>query len=420
MKQRLVVLLGALMMVMLAACGGGDDSGDAGGDTTLQIGLWDENLKDVIDQNIARFEEENPGVTVEVTYTPWADYWTKLRTNLAGGGGPDVFWMNGPNIYQYASSGLIKDIQPFIDEEDLDTTVFNDSLVELYTYEDSMYGLPTFLDTIGLFYNKALFDEAGVDYPTADWTWDDLEEAAEQLTDEEKGQYGYIAFNSEQAGYYNLILQNGGYIISDDKTTSGMGSPEALEAMEWMQMMLDQMYSPSIQTQIETEPNQIFGSRKAAMLPNISVNTPYLYEMLGDDLGIAPLPAGKEKAAIVHGLSWVMNAQTEHEELAWKLMKSLTDEEAGKLMAESGFSIPAYKGTEDAWVESIPGLDLQVFIDTLEFGVPYPVSEQTAEWQTIEQTEIESALLGNQPLDEALKKVEEGMNEILAEEQADE
>jgi multiple sugar transport system substrate-binding protein len=419
MKKLLMFLLATLLVgsIFLAGCSNKEGASGASSDkVTLNVALWDENVSEVVDKSIDLFKEKHPEVEVKVTYTPFADYWTKLKTSLAGGSGPDIFWMNGPNFHQYASSGLIKDIQPLIDADSLDTSVYTQALVDLYTYEDNLYGLPYFLDSIGLFYNKKMFDDAGIPYPDDTWDWAKVEEVGAKLTDKEKGIYGYIASSANQAGYYNLIHQAGGFIISEDKTKSGFASPEAQSALQWTKDLMDKGISPSAQAQIETKVNQIFGSGKAAMLPNISVNAPVLHEMLGDDLGVAVLPKGKEKASIIHGLSWAMNAKTKHEELAWELQKVLSGEEAGKFMAESGFSIPAYKGTEEAWLESIPSLDLKVFVDSLEFGVPYPVSKNTAEWQDVENKEIQDALLGKKSIEDATKKLASKMDEILAKE----
>ncbi|KKI92488.1 ABC transporter substrate-binding protein [Bacillus sp. SA1-12] len=418
MKKMFLLLLGVMLIgsVFLAGCSKEGASGGSSDKVTLNVALWDENVSEVVDKSIELFKEKHPEVEVKVTYTPYADYWTKLKTSLAGGSGPDIFWMNGPNFYQYASTGLIKDIQPLIDGDKLDTSVYTPALVDLYTYEDKLFGLPYFLDSIGLFYNKKIFDEAGIPYPDETWDWSKVEEVGKKLTDKENGIYGYIASSSNQAGYYNLIHQAGGFIISDDKTKSGFNSPEAQSALQWTKDLMDEGISPSAQAQIETKVNQIFGSGKAAMLPNISVNAPVLHEMLGEDLGVAVLPKGKEQASIVHGLSWVMNEKTKHEELAWELQKVLSGEEAGKWMAESGFSIPAYTGTEDAWLESIPSLDLNVFVDSLEFGVPYPVSKNTAEWQEVENKEIQDALLGKKSVEEATKKIASEMDKILAKE----
>lgn len=407
-----------LFTTVLAGCGG-SSSGDAGGKKVINVALWDENVKDTLTKTIQVYNKSHPDVEVKVTYTPWADYWTKLKTSLAGNSGPDVFWMNGPNFYAYASKGWIKDLQPLIDESKLDTSVYTDALVNLYTYNDHLYGLPYFLDAVGLYYNKELFDKAGVSYPDGSWTWDTIEQNAAKLTDKQNGVYGYTALIDSQSGYYDLIHQAGGYIISEDKTKSGFDSPEALSAFQWEKKLMDQGYSPNAQQQLETKPLQLFGSGKAAMFPAISVSAPELYKLLGDKLGVAPLPAGKQKATIVHGLSWAMNEKTKHQQEAWDLIQVLSGKEGEQYLAESGFSIPAYKGTEEGWLKSIPSLDLKIFVDSLDFAVPYPVSERTAEWQDVETKELQDAYLGKKSFEDALKTIADKMNEILAEEKKD-
>lgn len=416
-KMSIILVFLFLFTAVMTGCGG--SSGEAGGKKVINVALWDENVKDTVNKSIELYKKNHPDVEVKVTYTPWADYWTKLKTSLAGNSGPDVFWMNGPNFYAYASKGWIKDLQPLIDESKLDTSVYTDALVNLYTYNNHLYGLPYFLDAVGLYYNKELFDKAGVSYPDGSWTWDTIEQNAAKLTDKQNGVYGYTALIDSQSGYYDLIHQAGGYIISEDKTKSGFDSPEALSAFQWEKKLMDQGYSPNAQQQLETKPLQLFGSGKAAMFPAISVSAPELYKLLGDKLGVAPLPAGKQKATIVHGLSWAMNEKTKHQQEAWDLIQVLSGKEGEQYLAESGFSIPAYKGTEEGWLKSIPSLDLKVFVDSLDFAVPYPVSERTAEWQDVETKELQDAYLGKKSFEEALKTIADKMNEILAEEKKD-
>ncbi len=115
------------------------------------MALWDENVTDVMKKSIEVYKKDHPNVDVKVTYTPWSDYWSKLKTSLAGKSGPDVFWMNGPNIYRYAADGLVKDIQPMIEADKIDTGNYTKALVDLYTYKGHLYGLPYFLDSVGLF-----------------------------------------------------------------------------------------------------------------------------------------------------------------------------------------------------------------------------------------------------------------------------
>jgi len=406
-----------LMVISLVACSSNSSSGE--NKKKLEVALWDENASDAVDASIEAFKKDHPDVEVNVTYTPWADYWTKLKTSLGGGSGPDVFWMNGPNFYQYSTQGLIKNLEPFISQDSqFNKDAYFPAVVDLYSLEGELYAAPYFVDAVGLFYNKKLFDEAGVEYPDESWTWEDIKEAGEKLTNHDKGIYGYAAHTvGNQQGYYNLIHQAGGFIISDDKTTSGFNTPEAKKAFTFLQDLFDKGISPSTQSQIETKVDQLFISNKLAMLPSINVNASTFVDELGDSVGVAPLPAGKQEAAIVHGIGWAMNEKTKDEELAWELVKYLANEDGNRVIAETGFSIPAIKSMSDIWKESLPSLDLQVFIDAQETGVAYPVSKRTAEWQDIEMKEIQAAFLGQQTIDEALEKVGTEMNAILKEEQ---
>ncbi|WP_066189695.1 MULTISPECIES: ABC transporter substrate-binding protein [Gracilibacillus] len=412
-----VMLWMMVLGVLLVGCGS-----NAGSDAnTLEVALWDEKISGAVEASIEEFNQEHPDVEVKVTYTPYDNYFTKLRTSLGGGSGPDVFWMNGPNFYEYMSFGLIKDLEPFIEEDsEFSKDVYFDSMIDLYSHEDHLYAAPYFADIVGLFYNKRLFDEAGLDYPDESWTWEDIKEKGELLTDQENGVYGYSAsVVSNQAGYYNLIPQAGGYMINEEKTKSGFNSPEAKEAFTFMQDLINEGISPSVQTQIETNPRDLFMSGKIAIHPEISVNTEMFYDELGDDVGIAPLPAGEKEGSIAHGIGWAMNGDTEKEELAWDLIKHLSGEKGNQFIAESGFSIPAQEEMSDLWVDSLPELDLQVFIDAQETSFPYPVSQNTIQWQDVEQAEIQGAFLGYKPLNQALDNVVHEMDLILETEQID-
>lgn len=418
MKKLVLGIFIVILAVFLAACSGSSGSKKQ----VLEVALWDENVSDAVEASIEAFNEKHPDVEVKVTYTPYANYWTKLQTSLGGGSGPDIFWMNGPNFYQYSTDGLIQNLEPFIKEDgEFNKEAYLPAVVDLYSMEGELYAAPYFTDAVGLYYNKKLFDDAGVDYPDESWTWEDIETVGEKLTNPDKGIFGYAAHTTvNQQGYYNLIHQAGGYIINEDKTKSGFDSPESKEAFAFIKNLIDKGISPSTQKQIETESKQLFMSNKLAMLPAISVNTPEFHEALGGKLAVAPLPKGQQEASIVHGIGWAMNDKVEDEDLAWELIKSLTSEQANTDIAESGYSIPAMQSTGDIWLESVPSMDLQVFLDAQKNGgVAYPISERTSEWQSIETKEIQSAFLEGTSINEALDRVAEGMNKILEEENSD-
>jgi multiple sugar transport system substrate-binding protein len=403
------------MMLLLVLCLSACRNETASANQTIEIALWDENAKSAVDKAIANFNKKHPNVQVKVTYSPFAQYWTTLRTSIGGGSGPDLFWMNAVNFYQYAEAGLIKDLEGFItNDTEFSKDDYYQSMIELYSYKDKLYGAPYFVDAVGIYYNKKLFDKAGISYPDETWTWEDIERVGEQLTNRAKGVYGYAApILSNQTGYYNYIHQAGGEIVSRDQLLSGFDSKAARESFAFIEHLVDKGISPDVKSQIQNDLNQMFMSDKLAMLPAISVMSIQFNEAIGDHIDIAPLPKGKEEASIVHGISWVMNEKADNERLSWELMKELTSETGNKEIAKSGFSTPAGIAAGDLWLESIPHLNLQVFIDAQKNGTAYPLSRNTMEWQRIEQTEIQGAFLEQSEMNATLERVASEMNRIL-------
>ncbi|MCC9850777.1 extracellular solute-binding protein, partial [Streptococcus agalactiae] len=103
---------------------------------------------------------------------------------------------------------------------------------KIYNIKGEQYAIPKDYDTIGLWYNKKMFDAAGVSYPDETWDWNKLKEAAKKLTKPDGSQYGFLAPLHNQEGYYNFVYQNGGTIITKDKK-SGYDDPKTVEALKY-------------------------------------------------------------------------------------------------------------------------------------------------------------------------------------------
>jgi multiple sugar transport system substrate-binding protein len=144
--------------------GAGADSGDVSGEITYAF--WDENQRAVIEEMVAAFEEENPDVDVTLSVLPWSQYWTTLQTQASSDSLPDVFWMNMPNFRLYASNGQLA----AIDEDAIDVDAYPASLAEFFVEDGERYAVPKDADTTAVWVNKALFAQAGVELPAADWT----------------------------------------------------------------------------------------------------------------------------------------------------------------------------------------------------------------------------------------------------------
>ncbi len=141
-----------------------------------------DHLED-LDQMIQLFQAEHPNITVKVETAPFNDYFIKLQTLIAGGTAPDVFELNYENFVTYAEKGLLLDLTPMMSvDSSLDPAIYYPRALQAFSYNGMQLGLPATFSTVVLYYNKDLFDKAGVKYPDETWTWDDLLAAAEKLT----------------------------------------------------------------------------------------------------------------------------------------------------------------------------------------------------------------------------------------------
>jgi multiple sugar transport system substrate-binding protein len=414
-KYRWLAALAAGLLFAVTACGsGGGDSGPV----TVTYAVWNKDQMPGLQQVVTEFEKSHPNIHVQLELTPFDQYWTKLQTSAGSGSAPDVFWMNGPNAQLYESNGMLLPLSDRIKKDGVDLAMYQHDLVSLYQYDGQQFGVPRDFDTVGLWYNKELFDAAGVPYPNASWTWADLQRAAQQLTNPGKGVYGVAAALMNQENYYNTIPQAGGSVISKDGKHSGYDDPATIAGMGFWTDLIKQGLSPSLQQMTDTAPLQLFQSGKVAMYYGGSWRAIALNQndYTKNRVDVAPLPAGKQQAVVIHGLANVVYAKSKHPDQAWELAKFLSSAQAADILAQTGTVIPAYQGTQDAWVKSMPQFHLQVFIDALKYTVPYPISKNTAAWQADEKKFLTQAWADTTDIATAARNLATAMNADLAKE----
>lgn len=435
-KKVMALALASAMVFSMTACGGSSDDGkkeegteankesDKGSDSKdveLSVSIWDANQEPGIKEILADFTEET-GIKTKLSVVKWEEYWTMLEAGAQGGSLPDVFWMHSNESERYMSNDMLLDLTDKIAESDkIDPENYPEDIWGLYTYDDKYFAVPKDVDTIALWYNKAMFDEAGLAYPTADWTWDDVTEAAKKLTKEDGSQYGLTLRNdNNQAGYYNLIYDNGGYIISDDKTKSGWDDPKTIEAMEMLEGWIKAGVMPPLEVMAENGEDVLFQSGKVAMVPQGSwmVAAYRDNEYTAENCDLVELPKSAttgRRVSLYNGLGWAAAANGEHTEEAWKLIEYLGSEEAQKKQAELGVTMSAYNGTSDAWAKSAD-FNLQAYINMMEDMEIRPYSKTTVTWENEDNEILKGVYLGEKSMKDACKEMAEQMNEKLAEE----
>lgn len=430
-KKLTALCLAGAMVLSTVACGGGSgDSGSSGGGDSdsgsseggeLSISIWDTNQEPGINEILADFTKET-GIKTKLTVVKWDEYWTMLEAGAQGGSLPDVFWMHSNESERYMSNDMLLDLTDKIADSDLiDPANYPEDIWGLYTYEDKYFAVPKDVDTIALWYNKKMFDEAKLDYPTADWTWDDMFEAAKKLTKDDGSQYGLALRNdNNQAGYYNMVYDNDGYIINDDKTKSGWDDPKTIEAMEQVEEYIKAGVMPSIETMSENGEDVLFQSGKVAMVLQGSwMLAAYKdNEYTAENCDCVELPKSAttgRRASIYNGLGWAAAANGSNTENAWKLIEYLGSEAAQKKQAELGVTMSAYTGTSDAWAESAD-FNLQAYLNMMDDMVIRPYSKSTVTWENEDNEILKDVYTGDKSMADACKEMAKQMNEKLGEE----
>jgi multiple sugar transport system substrate-binding protein len=408
----------AVAALVLAGCAGGGSEGSDGGEATLRYAYWGPNQTPAMERIAREFETKNPGIKVQLELTPFKQYWTKLKTSAEGQDLPDVFWINATNYPLYASNDQLLSLKDFAKDAGLPEDKYSKPAVDIYKWKGEQFAFPKDFDTVGLWYNKALFDKAGVEYPTADWTWEDVQAAAKKLTG--NGVYGIAAKLDPQAWYYNVVKQGGGEVISGDRTKSGYDSPGAIAALQWSADLINKhKVSPTLAQMSETDPRQMFQSGKVAMIYDGSFAAVELYKnpYTRKNADVTELPAGPAgDVSVIHGVGQAISAATEHEEAAKKFVAFLVGPEGAKIQGEMGTTLPALPEGQDLWLKSMPEFNLKAFTDTIPRTYSYPTSQNAPAWQSIETELLREIWSGERTAQEVAPELAEKMNKALSEE----
>lgn len=349
------------------------------------------------------FHEEYPNITVEIETIAYNDYFTQLQTRVSGGTAPDCYELNIENFAAYANKGALAEITG-VDFSGLDETSLN-----AFNVDGKQYGLPGKFSNVVLFYNKDLFDQAKIDYPTADWTQDDLQKAAEAiraLGDDIYGYYQPLTYNE----FYKVVAQFGGSLLNADKTEFTINAPENVAAA---QMMADRILVSNVQ------PNEVqmggigdwdlFMSGRLGMMPTgiWAFNT--FAEGCKFDWDIAVEPGMKQKATHFFSDACVINNASDKKEAAATWITWLTSsDKAAAIRIEAGWDLPAIKdqSTLSAYLDITPPANRQAVFDSLNYLVVPPVIEDYSLMSDIIGQKLSAAAAGTLTVQEALDQAQ--------------
>ncbi len=200
-------------------------------------GWGDTTEQQVYRDSIARFNEVCPGVTVDYIPTP-DQFQDKMKAQMAAGTAPDVFYVDDQLMTAFAPSGQLLDLTPYMEEAGVSRDDFLPQLFTIFARDNAIYALPKDWGTLGLIYLPGAFEEAGVDLPTEDWTWEDMRNAANQIA--QAGNTAGFCMGADWARFAPFVFSNGGSFASEDNTTATLNTPEVKEMATFVAEMYEE------------------------------------------------------------------------------------------------------------------------------------------------------------------------------------
>lgn len=387
MKRLLAILVAVVMVVVLmAGCGSSKPSAPQTGTTepgtsspsdtkqpvTLSLWVWDDAQVPATQSMIDAFSKKYPWITVEITSIAGVDdYNTKVQSVIGSADAPSVFWLNFNLAREYIPMGFVQDLTDYINNDpNFDITKLNAGITEAYTVDNRIYAIPKDTDSYAVYYNKAIFDAAGVPYPENDWTIDDFIETAKATTS--GNVIGWCNTFSDRV-YKAFIYSNGGSIYNEAGTEAVVNSPEAIEVVQKFMDLMNDGYAYTGQELDEITENVAFTSKLCALEINGSWMISDFSTALGDDLGIVEMPSGKAgKASVGHGIGYATTTANPHLDETWLLLSYLGSDEAQEMQVE--VVIPAANACASTWETVYPNVNLSAFVNALGYSKPIPLA----------------------------------------------
>ncbi|MCF2682052.1 ABC transporter substrate-binding protein [Faecalicatena contorta] len=434
MKKKWLFLTAALITAgVLCGCqkkevNPGDVEGYDEGEQYLS--LWVHSIEDtdegqVYKESVESFNEKYDGkYFADIEFIPRNDsgggYSDKINASVMSGGLPDVLTVDGPNVAAYAANGIIQPLAELTEEE---KSVYLDSIIDQGTYDDKLYALGVMESSVGLYYNKDILAEAGIEIPDAEhpWTWSeflDILEKVKTVTDDIGGYPLDMTFPVGEASIYYyapFIWSNGGDLVSEDGLTVDgyFNSEKCKETMEYFQSIVQNGYMS------ETPVDKLFESGRAAFKFDGAWEVNTIYENYPDvNLGVAPYIVGDDWAGERYTPtgSWAFAASsgTECIEGATELVKWMSGVESGINIWEKAKSLPS---THEAFAQ----IDIfqtdenynALYNQLSEYGHPRPKTPVYPQVSTCFQEVLESVALGGKDAQSELDKSVERINAKL-------
>ncbi|MGH3736921.1 MAG: ABC transporter substrate-binding protein [Micromonosporaceae bacterium] len=380
------LLLPLVLVATLAACGGSEAGTDG---IRLQVSGEPEETA-VYQAMVNAYTKKYPDRKVElVRVASKGDHLARLSSAFAAGNPPDTFLINFREYAQFVARGALRPVEPGLK---LDLDAYFPQPVEAFTYRGALQCMPQNISSLVVYYNPAVFKRRGVPVPAAGWGWKEFAETARRLAG--GGVHG-LGVEPKLIRLAPFVWANGGEIVDDPAkpTRLTLDTPAARGAIEFLAGLIrDPAVVPDLTAQKAQDLETRFAAGTLGMYLGSRRDTPKFREVSGLDFAVAPLPAGKRQATLLHSDAYCLARGSAHTEEALDFIRYAVGEQGQRLTALSGRTVPSLKAVADSPVFLAPGKppagSQQAFLDTVPVIRRTPVLPTWPEIEDVADEEL--------------------------------
>ncbi|MFD0713501.1 ABC transporter substrate-binding protein [Paenibacillus sp. GCM10027626] len=399
----------------LAGCGGNasqmPESRPDANKTVIRISFSGTELeKRVRYETAERFMQAHPEISIE-----WIDLgpnrYEKTLTLISGGNAPDILYINEWTL-SLAERGVLLPLDDFIaGDASFRKQDFYPAVMEAYQFDGKQYGIPQEISPYVTYYNKDLFDQAGVPYPTDQWSEAQFMEAAARLTDPDKQQYGFL-YDNYGAPLDGMLSRNNVEIYAADPAQSRLDSADALETLTTIKRMaVDDKSSPDpadIRAMGQGS-ESLFRNQHIAMFSAGMWHLPsFGNHPLPFNWDVVKMPRKRNQQTKVAALSWSISKDSKHPREAWEVLNYFTGIEGMRIVAKHSMALPAVSNKEvnSIILEAKFPQHIQAFVDSApDIRMTEYKNERFSEINDIIAEVMDKLLLGDITPEEAQRQL---------------
>ena len=371
------------------------------------------------------FEENYPDTQVELIQIPsQSDYRKRVAADIAAGSPADVLLINYRRYAAFANAGALEPLGPYLEKSSqIKEADFYPIAIEPYRWKDELMCIPQNISSLVVYYNKDLFDQAGVPYPAEGWTWDDFLSAAQALTkdldkDGNTDQFG-AGISPELIRMAPFIWQAGGELVDDedDPFMLTLDTDEAFTAGEFFFGLQTRHHVvPNAEQEASEDSETRFINGTLAMFFNSRRGVPTYRESAKFDWDVAPLPQKDRPATILHADAYCLPSASKNKEAAWKFIEYANSVEGQTIVAETGRTVPSLISVANSPAFLDPDAkpaNSQVFLDVIPSMRALPIHPNWAEIEETASQELARGFYGETDVYDAMLRAAQRANEYF-------